>query len=169
MPALAMATAVALTYPSRGALPMPAGQATLLRLLFRWGHLPPTPVQGRCSRAAHAGGVAARHGCVRVLGYLAADASAHGWALRCCAARPPRLLGRCCGALQSCAAAVPDVAGDESESDADGILSGGAAQRRMQAFRERVCGRAVMVEDIASLYDYPLDDFQVQQLSAHDE
>lgn len=69
--------------------------------------------------------------------------------------------------LKPCAAAkCPDVLVVSGESGVvgDGVFGEIVGQRRMQEFRERVRERAMSLEDIASLYDYPLDEFQVQEV-----
>ncbi|KAG0628562.1 hypothetical protein M758_1G035800 [Ceratodon purpureus] len=137
---------------------MCTGEATMLLARWgggRWGHLPPTPVR---RGGSHAGGAAAAHpGVALRMGLPSGDASAGG-------AQPrARCRGRGWGRLKSCAAEVHcDVVSVPEGGDGDGVSDG---QRRMQAFRERVRGRAVVVEDVASLYEYPLDDFQESGVS----
>lgn len=184
LPGLAMATPP-LAF-SASLLTSPTGQATLLFVPFglqsrgvtscrRLGpSLPPIPVH----RAAHAGNAA--HLCCEQItsslgifpvgqGFLSADASSSSSSCSAGGVSVPVLRRPCwkrrqsgarCG-LKSCE--CPDVLlSGEPEDAGDGVF-GEATVARVHAFQERVRERAVSLADIAALYDYPLDEFQVQE------
>lgn len=98
------------------------------------------------------------------LGLLSVDAvpSAGGAQISCCSWKP-RLIAAGCQWTSSTAASAseyPEVLVSEESGDTGDGLFGETRGTGQGLLQERVCERTMSLEDVASLYDYPLDEFQ---------
>lgn len=107
-------------------------------------------------------------------GFLLVDASSfhvvRGVQRPCCTWKRQRLIGvgrkftPYATAAESSEVLVSEESSDSGDRNDFVGETSVVGQRRLQALRERGPERTLSLEDIASLYEYPLDEFQVREL-----
>lgn len=142
--------------------------------------LGPTPALSLVQWPAHALGAAhfCKHMSSRRIhvgqGFLLVDASSfpvvRGVQRPCCTWKRRRLIGvgrkftPCATAAESSEALVSEESSDSGDRNDFFEETSVVGQRSLQVLRELGPKRTLSFEDIASLYEYPLDEFQVREL-----